>query len=114
MSGLDLHVEMEGPDLLAELTSIAGGIGPELTDLAGQIGEAIEQAADGPTPVRSGRLLASIFWEVDSAMGVTVGPHVDYGIFVHERIPFMLMAYQIAEPEIDRLLDQAGDRMVNP
>jgi hypothetical protein len=107
-----LHVELEGPDLLAELTAIAGAIAPELANVAGHIGQAIEDAAEGPTPVRSGRLLASIFWETDSAAGVTVGPHVDYGEFVHQRIPYMLIAYQIAEPEIDRLLDAAGDRMV--
>lgn len=107
-----LSVELHGPDLLAELTSIAGSIGPELGDLSGRIGQAVEDAADGPTPVRSGALLRSIFWEVDSAAGVIVGPHLDYGEFVHARVPFMLMAYQIAEPTIDRLLDQAGDHMV--
>jgi hypothetical protein len=107
-----LAVEIEGPDLLAELTTIANAITPELASVAGQIGQAIEDAAAGPTPVRTGRLLASIFWEVDSAAGVVVGPHVSYGPFVHERVPFMLMAYQIAEPEIDRLLDAAGDRIV--
>ena len=112
MSGLDLHIELEGPDLLAELSGIADAIPPELSSLSGQIGQAIEDAAEGPTPVRSGRLLASIFWEVDSAMGVTVGPHVDYAPYIHARVPFMLIAYQIAEPEIDRLLNEAADRMV--
>jgi hypothetical protein len=107
-----LHIELEGPDLLAELSAIAGAITPELAELSGKIGQAIEDAATGPTPVRTGRLLASIFWETDSAAGVVVGPHVSYGDFVHQRIPYMLMAYQIAEPTIDRLLDAAGDRMV--
>jgi hypothetical protein len=107
-----LHVELEGPDLLAELTTIANAITPELASVAGQIGQAIEDAATGPTPVRTGRLLASIFWEVDSGLGVTVSPHVEYGEIVHRRIPYMLMAYQIAEPEIDRLLDRAGDRII--
>jgi hypothetical protein len=112
MSAPILSVELDGPDLLADLTSIAGAIGPELTALNAEIGQAIEDAADGPTPVRTGALLRSIFWEVDGPAGLTVGPHLDYGEFVHARVPFMLMAYQIAEPAIDRILDRAGDHIV--
>jgi hypothetical protein len=112
MSAPLLTVELHGPDLLAELTAIAGAIGPEITALNAEIGQAIEGAAEGPTPVRSGALLRSIFWEVDGPAGIIVGPHLDYGEFVHQRIPFMLMAYQIAEPTIDRLLDRAGDAIV--
>ena len=112
MSGLDLRVEIEGPDLLAELSGIAGVIPDELRAMSEAIGQAIEDAAEGPTPVRTGALLRSIFWEVDSAAGVTVGPHLDYGVFVHQHKPFMLEAYQIAEPTIDRLLSQAGDHIV--
>jgi hypothetical protein len=112
MSAPFLTVELDGPDLLAELTSIAGAIGPELTAVNAAIGQAIEDAADGPTPVRTGALLRSIFWEVDGPAGLIVAPHVPYAPFVHEHIPFMLMAYQIAEPTIDRLLDRAGDHIV--
>jgi hypothetical protein len=107
-----LSIDLDGPDLLAELTSIAGAIGPEITALNAEIGQAIEDAADGPTPVRTGALLRSIFWEVDGPAGLIVGPHLDYGEFIHRRIPYMLIAYQLAEPTIDRILDRAGDHIV--
>lgn len=107
-----LNVEIDDSDLLLDFDHISAAIDPELERLNAEIGQLVEDAAEGPTPVRTGFLLGSIFWEPDGKLSVTVGPHADYAPFVHERVPFMLIAFQNAEPEIDRLIDAAAERIV--
>ena len=110
-----LHIELDDTDLLADLSAIARAIPRETQTLTEQIGKAIEDASAPPvTPKKTGFLADSIFWEPDGQFQVIVGPHASYADFVHARIPFMLHAYQIAEPAIDRLIEDATDRMVEP
>lgn len=109
-----LHIELDDTDLLADLRTIARQIPDETQRLVEQIGQLIEDASRDTTPVRTGFLRDSIFWERESGFEVVVGPHASYAEFVHARIPYMLMAYQIAEPSIDRLLEAAAERMVRP
>lgn len=110
-----IHIELDETDLLADLRALAAAVPRETTRLTEQIGQAIEDASAPPvTPKKTGFLADSIYWEPDGQFQVIVGPHASYGEFVHRRIPYMLHAYQIAEPEIDRLIEDATDRMVDP
>lgn len=110
-----LHIELDDSDLLADLSAIAASIPRETQTLTEQIGQAIEDASAPPvTPKKTGFLADSIFWERESEFSVIVSAHASYAPYVHQRIPFMLHAYQIAEPEIDRLIEDATDRMVDP
>lgn len=112
---IDLHIELDEADLLADLSALVDQLPDETRRLLGQIGQAIEDASRPPvTPKKTGFLANSIFWEVDGPFQVLVGPHAPYADYVHARVPFMLDAYQIAEPSIDRLIDAAERRMVTP
>jgi hypothetical protein len=110
-----LHIELDQTDLLADLSAIAASIPREAQTLTEQIGQAIEDASAPPvTPKKTGFLADSIYWETEGPFQVIVGPHASYGEYVHARVPFMLHAYQIAEPTIERLIEDATDRMVDP
>ena len=110
-----LHIELDDADLLADLNAIARAIPRETQTLTEQIGQAIEDASAPPvTPKKTGFLADSIYWEPEGQFQVVVSAHADYAPYVHQRVPFMLHAYQIAEPEIDRLIEDATDRMVDP
>jgi hypothetical protein len=110
-----LSIELDATDLLADLSAIGRAIPAETDRLVERIGQAIEDASAPPvTPKKTGFLADSIYWEPDGRFQVIVGPHASYGEYVHRRIPFMLHAYQIAEPTIDALIEDAADRMVEP
>lgn len=55
------------------------------------------------SPVRTGRMRASITPISITEMSAAVGPQVEYAKYVHRRIPFMFAARQDAEPEVQKV-----------
>lgn len=56
------------------------------------------------SPVRTGRMRASIIPINISNMAATVGPQVDYAPYVHRRIPFMFAAKIDTEKQVDSIV----------
>lgn len=65
------------------------------------------------TPVRSGTLRRSETTRVeDGGARGFLGSNIKYAAFVHERVPFFVQGIEDAMPEIDRLLQEAGDQFL--
>lgn len=63
------------------------------------------------TPVRTGTLRRSETTRIEAggARGF-LGSNLNYAAFVHERVPFFEMGIDEAKPEIEQLLQEAGDQ----
>jgi hypothetical protein len=64
----------------------------------------VERFAKLYSPVRTGRLRASIITTEMSTMSATVEPTVFYAPFVHARIPFMFAARQDSLSDIEDIV----------
>lgn len=81
---------------------------PEIIDNAlMKAGFLVEREAKKLTPVKTGRLRASIAVESLIALRkekhVAISPHTDYADYVHRRVPFMTAGYYTAKGRIDEL-----------
>lgn len=69
----------------------------------------VEREAKMLTPVRTGRLRASIsvYTPLNVRDAVAIGPHTNYAVYVHRRIPFMTAGFYTAKGRIETILSQA-------
>lgn len=102
----------------------------ELTKAINKSAFLVEREAKKLTPVRTGRLRASILVESFkerpgsysnkgelypisprpvSELEALISPHTDYAIYVHDRIPFMTGGAGMADREIQQSFKQAVD-----
>ena len=58
------------------------------------------------SPVKTGRMRASIIPINISQMSASTGPQVFYAPFVHARIPFMFAARQSTLPSVQQIIDK--------
>lgn len=83
---------------------------PEKIDQAlMKAGYLVERESKKLTPVRTGRLRASIttesLLELRKEKHIVISPHTDYADYVHRRIPYMTAGYYTAKERIERLFN---------
>jgi len=64
----------------------------------------VERFAKIYSPVKTGRMRASIIPVDIDQMSAKVGPQVEYARYVHKRIPFMYAARQDTLPEVQGIV----------
>lgn len=65
------------------------------------------------SPVKTGRMRASISPIDISNTYATVGPQVDYAKYVHARIPFMFAARESSLAEVQKIADDEIKKAIN-
>jgi len=91
--------QIQGEDRLAATLKAAGDELGDLTAINARAGDTVLAAARTRAPVRTGRLVASLFTTVDAA-GVQVGAGVSYAPYVHAANPFLTDALTKSTPTV--------------
>jgi len=98
--------QVKGADQLAATLHAAGADLATLEATHRRAGETILDAARPRTPVRTGRLVSSLFATVDAA-GVTVSAGAPYAAAVHAADPFLSDALKTTQTVVVGLYETA-------
>jgi hypothetical protein len=91
--------QVHGADQLAASMRAAGEQLGDLDAAHKRAGDAIVAATRPRTPVRTGRLVGSLFATVNPT-GVVVGASAPYAGFVHAANPFLIESAKAVEPTV--------------
>jgi hypothetical protein len=67
-------------------------------------GYLVERESKMVTPVRTGRLRASIDTQQKTPYSVAIGPHTNYAIYVHYHTPYMTSGFYSAKARIESIM----------
>lgn len=102
---MNIDININGEDQVARNFARRGKeIKPVLQRVVSKVALNVERFGKIYSPVKTGRMRASIFPVNITTMQVNVGPKVEYAKYVHARIPFMNAARQDTLPTVDKIL----------
>jgi hypothetical protein len=78
---------------------------PALDRIISKVALMVERQGKLYSPVKTGRMRASIYPVVMSNLVTNVGPKVDYAKYVHARVPFMTAARNDVDPKVRDIVE---------
>lgn len=104
---LDMKIEIANyKELSKKFKDDANRIGGVTQTIVSKVALLVERQAKFYSPVKTGRMRASIIPINIDQMSATVGPQVEYAKYVHNRIPFMFAAREDVVPQVEGIVKQ--------
>lgn len=102
---MNIDINIQGDEKLSkDFARHAKEMKPMLQRVIAKVALTVERFGKIYSPVKTGRMRASIYPVNITTLQVNVGPKVEYAKYVHARIPFMTAARQDTLPTVDKIL----------